>query len=659
MSPILFLGALTFCFAGWPLLFAAAWYPVPQKLIRQFIGGFYGVEVVAATICYAIGFVSLPVLVPISFLLIFVLVVSFWVVGWALSFGLAWLDTWSYAHPHSVEFITDLYCKLVYFGFQFEIYFHSLPSIDPKSLRVEYLRDPKPLKKFLCDFTNVYVPYSMENEQENTVSIIGKLINDTMNGQGPLGFIGHLGKNYIYALPFSDHFDEFQADEDPVEFCMRQVGNMYPPIYQEWPDKQSDVALTRFCKDGLGAHRVELAVEDGVKYYVLRTNAIASLPVRDGFANYGGDAYFGMNWNPVKIVDAGLGKSLVTTRPGDAGWAEAKFRFRSSMSVIVTVCDHLYGIHLVVANYMAIASREHLPTSHPIRRFLMPFLFNTIVVNDNAATNLCRRKTLAYRCFALTESGLEQAYRASPFIAKFGSDRPQEEGGPCLDYEEYVDWLKQQGIDTEYFRQGRKYWQIVKKFCQGIVDFYYDTPQDCTSDEKLMLWADSYLSHIKHFSNAPLGGDHDMESYKLDQVRVKKTITHILAHFVMTVTAHHEQAGAVEVYVQDVSFCAFKWTPGKLMGTKQTATSQSMLMMMTATPFPKILGSDWTYVFPEKNGASQKATPKQVFAQFQQDLSTLHADVEDYNKTCHTRSFPDNNPMYVFDPVNLETSISV
>jgi len=222
-----------------------------------------------------------------------------------------------------------------------------------------------------------------------------------------------------------------------------------------------------------------------------------------------------------------------------------------------------------------------------------------------------------------------------------------------------VNWLKEQGIDTEYYQQGLKYWLIVKKFCQGIVDFYYDTPQDCTNDEKLMLWADAYLSHVKHLSNKPVGGDHDMESYKLDQVRVKKTITNILAHFVMTVTAHHEQAGAVEVYVQDVSFCAFKWTPGKLMGTKQTATSQSMLMMMTATPFPKILGADWTYVFPEKNGASQKATPKQVFAQFQQELSALHEEVDNFNKTCHTRSFPNNNPMYVFDPANIETSISV
>eukprot|EP00931_Biecheleriopsis_adriatica_P067751 TRINITY_DN41818_c0_g1_i1.p1 TRINITY_DN41818_c0_g1~~TRINITY_DN41818_c0_g1_i1.p1 ORF type:complete len:724 (-),score=127.54 TRINITY_DN41818_c0_g1_i1:24-2195(-) len=654
-SIVLFLGSLAFWVAGWPCLFAAAWYQGPQKLVKHFVGHFYGVEVILATICYVVGLVSLPILVPTCCFLMFLLVVSFWIAGWALAFGLAWLDSWSYPYPQSVEFITDLYCKLVYFGFQFEIFFHKIPSINPQTLRVDLLRDPKPLKKYICDFTGAYVPYSMENEQENTTSWIGKIINDTMNGQGPLGLIGHIGKNYIYVLPFSDHFDEFQPGEDPVQFSMRQVGNMYPPIYQEWPDKQSDVALTRFCKDGLAAHRVEVTTEKGVKYYVVRTNALAALPVRDGFANYGGDVFFDMEWRPIKIVDAGLNSSgPVTTRPGDAGWAEAKFRFRSSMSVLVTAGDHLYGIHLIVANYMTTAVREYLPTTHPIRRFLMPFTFNTIVVNDNAATNLCRRKTLAYRCFALTESGLEQAYKASSVMLRFGADRPQEAGGPCLDYEAYVDWLQSQGIDTEYYRQGRKYWLIVKKFCQGILDFYYNTPQDYAKDQELMQWACSYLSHIRN-----LCADYDLESYKSDHARVKETITNILAHFVMTVTAHHEQAGAVEVYVQDVSFCAFKWTPGSLMGTKQTATAQAALMMMTATPFPKIWPADWTYVFPETDGSTQKAAPKQVFDQFQQDLGDLHAEVQKYNKSCHTRSFPNNNPLYVFDPTNLETSISV
>merc|ERR1712176_848432 len=76
----------------------------------------------------------------------------------------------------------------------------------------------------------------------------------------------------------------------------------------------------------------------------------------------------------------------------------------------------------------------------------------------------------------------------------------------------------------------------------------------------------------------------------------------IMASFMFLVSAGHEHVGAVEAYVQDVSFCAFKWTPGRLMGTKQTATQQGLLMSFTSTPMPKLMGEDWTHLFLPRHG---------------------------------------------------------
>jgi hypothetical protein len=148
-------------------------------------------------------------------------------------------------------------------------------------------------------------------------------------------------------------------------------------VYQEWPDKQSDKALTRFCRCGLAAGRVESILEDEdkhaedpnvhmhaadmrthvegppkVKYFVVRTSAFAKLEVIEGYARYGSDCYFDADWNVVKIVDAGYGKpaadnqdfdynSVTVFKPGDDGWAQAKFRFRSSVLTMVTIVDHL------------------------------------------------------------------------------------------------------------------------------------------------------------------------------------------------------------------------------------------------------------------------------------------------------------------------------
>ena len=43
-------------------------------------------------------------------------------------------------------------------------------------------------------------------------------------------------------------------------------------------------------------------------------------------------------------------------------------------------------------------------------------------------------------------------------------------------------------------------------------------------------------------------------------------------------------------FCEDVSWTAFKWLPGDVIGTKTTATSQALLMSFTSTPMPKYLG---------------------------------------------------------------------
>ena len=91
---------------------------------------------------------------------------------------------------------------------------------------------------------------------------------------------------------------------------MHEVGAVYPKIHQQWADKTGDEALAHFCRSGLAAHRVELAPEDcpyldadgKPAKFVVRTNEMATLDVKEGCDRYGGDAYFGADWRPVAIV---------------------------------------------------------------------------------------------------------------------------------------------------------------------------------------------------------------------------------------------------------------------------------------------------------------------------------------------------------------------
>eukprot|EP00439_Symbiodinium_sp_Y106_P037811 s641_g4.t1 len=273
---------------------------------------------------------------------------------------------------------------------------------------------------------------------------------------------------------------EFAPEENCVEYVMKQLQAVYPPVYQDWADKHSDRALARFCLYGLAAHRIETEVVDGRKLYVVRTNMLSGLPVREGFERYGGDAYFDESWKPVMIVDYGMGPmredddaSKVVTKPGEQNWARAKFRFRSSLFVLVTLVDHLYHVHLQTTNLFVTALREQLSPEHPIRRFLTPFTYQTISINDNAKFNLVAPRSMGPRCFALTDRGLELAFTGAPDLVV----PPTKD---IFDLRAYILKLKESGVDTVYWQQALELYDIMERFVVGYLWCYYASMPTCT-----------------------------------------------------------------------------------------------------------------------------------------------------------------------------------
>jgi hypothetical protein len=58
--------------------------------------------------------------------------------------------------------------------------------------------------------------------------------------------------------------------------------------------------------------------------------------------------------------------------------------WRTSLLSLVTVLDHLYHVHFFVAAGMSQACVEGLPTTHPLRRAMHPFLMRTALINNSA-----------------------------------------------------------------------------------------------------------------------------------------------------------------------------------------------------------------------------------------------------------------------------------
>eukprot|EP00438_Fugacium_kawagutii_P031132 Skav201756 [mRNA] locus=scaffold1973:227076:231264:- [translate_table: standard] len=162
---------------------------------------------------------------------------------------------------------------------------------------------------------------------------------------------------------------------------------------------------------------------------------LAGLPVRPTFEKYGGDAYFDENWAPVMIIDDGL--SEAGSKDGEAVMVNWPATVRVSGALGTPT---RYGVHLQTANLFVTALREQMSAEHPIRRFLTPFTYQSISVNDNAKFNLTAPKSMGPRCFAFTDKGVSLAFAAAPYLLKTGETegrrgprrRAPGHGGPVL-----------------------------------------------------------------------------------------------------------------------------------------------------------------------------------------------------------------------------------
>lgn len=552
------------------------------------------------------------------------------------------LYVWSWSFK-PYRWPTDLYEKLLYVAHLLNA---ERPTVaGPESLPVDGLAPRGELPKGFLDFA-LFLQVPFANSDEFGIAETPTAI-----------------ERYLSVLPEGQHLETFAPDESPVEFVMKQMSAIYPQIYQEWPDKLSDKALVRFCLHGLGAHRVDVEMREGQKFYVIKTNALSGLPVNEGFERCGGDAYFDSSWNPVMIVDQGLGplrddgvQETVTVRPNEGEkWERAKFRFRSSLFVLVTLVDHLYDIHLQRANLFVTAMREKMSSDHPIRRCMSPFTYRTIGVNDNAFHNLIKKGGLGPRCFAFTEQGFGLAFAAAPSLVN-GAEALTEKG-PILFRDDYAAYLKKKGIDTEYWRQSLHLYQIYLRFIKGYLACYYPNKEDLAKDVEMNAMARQYCFQLEMASPSRLGasGPDFLEQNTQTVEETYEFYAKWLAQIMLYVTAGHEQAGAVEVYAQDVSWTAFRWVHGQKCGTKQAATATALLMSFTNLPMPRLLGGDWTHLFP----TPKSGDPFAVFKTFQEELSQMADACDAYNEASATRPFPECFPMYVNNPRLLELSVSL
>ena len=175
------------------------------------------------------------------------------------------------------------------------------------------------------------------------------------------------------------HVDEFWDDPGQGTAIIKAVGDrsLKALVMRDWAEMTSDGALSQWAFAGLAAHAIKAhrggKVVSGVAVkYEVDFTWMSAFAIRPGFEHYGAAAYFSADrtlWM-VRWSHGVAGPDGLEVTPDMSEWEHAKWVWKCSVLVGVTLKDHLVGVHFEVANWLAVATLESLPAEHPVRRLL-------------------------------------------------------------------------------------------------------------------------------------------------------------------------------------------------------------------------------------------------------------------------------------------------
>jgi|GEM_PF-304773 len=372
-------------------------------------------------------------------------------------------------------------------------------------------------------------------------------------------------------LPVSTAASPWSAHADPVPALTATFGDALPTPRVDWGAPTGPEALALFARHGLAAHRLAAHPEGG---WVLDVSAMDVLPVRDGYARYGG---------VLRLHEDGSFHSLHRGRraidPADPRFEAEAFAFRSSAFVQVTVADHLGLCHYGVSNAALLAARRHLPASHPLRSFLRPFQYRTAAINFGALQSLIPRGALVHRGTSLRWSALQawlqrllQDVRYDPLPERLRTrgTHPDQLGSRA----EVLPW----SVD------GTQWYAGLHAFVRDA----FDTSPALSSaiDGRHRPATEAFWADLgTRVRGLPAFG--------------RDGVTDGLTWLLHVVTALHSHVGHVAPYLRNPGFVAGRLLPGAARADPDNTGQLATVAVLTGISVPTIL-EDWTHRMPDR-----------------------------------------------------------
>jgi len=440
----------------------------------------------------------------------------------------------------------------------------------------------------------------------------------------------------IDSEPIIDRESYFDNEEEAATGLTKLFGQALPPIRVHWHYWDNMNTLSNFAFAGFGQYYLSSCPKDSKAHcpgacYHIDLSSWSQYTVRKGFEPYGVIAYFDENRVPCGYYWCSQERLVLV---GDELFFRVGVLLRTTTHAVLTLRDHLLGIHWVVSNSTVLSCERWLDAQHPVRRLLKPHTYGSSHINLAGAITLSPYGGIASRLFGLDEAGWARA--CSEELKEFKYETVSER----------FDRMKLPASvqsHMPYYVDGMDLWNIHKAYVAAYIDIFYPFDDDLAKDEELQ-------AYWKGLLEASPG-----KMYKVGTFS-RAGLVMQLTHFIFWTTGGHSFVGSTAEYL--LSPFAF---PGKLrlqqdQADKQTLVLQNALISLTTGPQPMLL-SDWSHLhsYDLLDQPSQKGRKQLVL----DNLANWQSGLKALVKTINERNSLRAQPFVAMRPDLIESSVSV
>jgi hypothetical protein len=322
----------------------------------------------------------------------------------------------------------------------------------------------------------------------------------------------------------------------------------------------------------------------------------------DGLRSLGIRVLFDIDPKAGKLEAVQIDCELGSCKPGTPNWELATRLALCAATTHVSLVRHFNGVHLAAGGPLAIATRNALPASHPLRRLMWPHMYGTQYSNEIVTRGQLSPGGDFETIFSFTHSGtcrlFEETYEQYD-ITVLDPARDAERRG-----------IVRAGFDTPALSNRLAHFDVMHAHAARYLEIYYASDTALRDDASAVAWVEALERLVPNGIHRLLGEDITRES-----------LARLIAAFIYMAAVEHEILGTglwnyqMWTHVQPVR--VYRSGQREPVDVYQRLVNANLILNVKRAQ----LMQDFSYLALDERGAA-------AFRDFQAELRRLQARVE-------------------------------